>query len=84
MSRTRRRFVQTAAVLAGSIPVAGALYVFAFEHRHCQVRLVDLPVAGLPTSQALVVYVNHGLGTIGVPLRLGVPPEISLLTLRCA
>jgi len=28
------------------------------------------------------IYVNRGLGTVGAPLRLGVPPEISLLTLR--
>lgn len=30
------------------------------------------------------IYVNRGLGTVGAPVRLGVPPEISLLTLRCA
>ena len=28
------------------------------------------------------IYVNRGLGTIGAPVRLGVPPEITLLTLR--
>ena len=30
------------------------------------------------------LYVNRGLGTIGIPVRLGVPPEITLLTLRRA
>lgn len=30
------------------------------------------------------IYVNRGLGTVGAPVRLGVPPEITLLTLRCA
>ena len=30
------------------------------------------------------IYVNRGLGTVGAPVRLGVPPEISLLTLRRA
>jgi uncharacterized protein len=30
------------------------------------------------------VYVNRGLGTVGAPVRLGVPPEITLLTLRRA
>lgn len=30
------------------------------------------------------LYVNRGLGTVGAPVRLGVPPEISLLTLRRA
>ena len=37
-----------------------------------------------PSAPASFVYVNRGLGTIGAPVRLGVPPEISLLTLRCA
>jgi hypothetical protein len=30
------------------------------------------------------IYVNRGLGTVGAPVRLGVPPEIALLTLRRA
>ncbi|MGH9713461.1 MAG: metallophosphoesterase [Candidatus Acidiferrales bacterium] len=35
---------------------------------------------GLAGHAAL--YVNRGLGTIGMPVRLGVPPEITLITLR--
>ena len=30
------------------------------------------------------LYVNRGLGTVGAPLRIGVPPEITLLVLRRA
>jgi uncharacterized protein len=30
------------------------------------------------------LYVNRGLGTIGMPVRLGAPPEITLVTLRRA
>jgi hypothetical protein len=30
------------------------------------------------------LYVNSGLGTFGLPVRLGIPPEITLLTLRTA
>jgi predicted MPP superfamily phosphohydrolase len=30
------------------------------------------------------LYVNRGLGTVGAPVRLGVPPEITLLKLRSA
>ena len=30
------------------------------------------------------LYVNRGIGTVGAPVRLGVPPEISLLVLRRA
>ena len=33
------------------------------------------------TSKA-ALYVNRGLGTFGFPVRIGVPPEITLLTLR--
>jgi predicted MPP superfamily phosphohydrolase len=31
-----------------------------------------------------VLYVNRGLGTVGAPVRIGVPPEITLLTLHPA
>jgi uncharacterized protein len=37
-----------------------------------------------PASPASRLYVNRGLGTVGAPVRLGVPPEISLLVLRRA
>ena len=37
-----------------------------------------------PSSARAAIYVNRGLGTIGAPIRLGVPPEITLLTLRRA
>ncbi|HSZ62718.1 MAG TPA: metallophosphoesterase [Terriglobales bacterium] len=35
-------------------------------------------------TQKAALYVNRGLGTFGFPVRLGVPPEITLLTLRRA
>lgn len=39
----------------------------------------------IPQGQAASsIYVNRGLGTIGAPIRLGVPPEITLITLRRA
>lgn len=34
--------------------------------------------------QLATLYVNRGLGTFGMPVRLGVPPEITLLTLHTA
>ena len=40
----------------------------------------DETVAGPQTDAFL--YVNPGLGTLGLPLRLGMPPEITVLTLR--
>jgi uncharacterized protein len=41
-----------------------------------------LPGHAQPRLSAL--YVNRGLGTVGAAVRLGVPPEITLLTLRRA
>ena len=35
-------------------------------------------------SQTAHLYVNRGLGTVGAPVRVGAPPEITLLTLRRA
>jgi predicted MPP superfamily phosphohydrolase len=35
-------------------------------------------------GQKAALYVNRGLGTFGFPVRIGVPPEITLLTLRRA
>jgi len=43
---------------------------------------VALPASNGTSKAAL--YVNRGLGTFGFPVRLGVPPEITLLTLRRA
>jgi len=34
------------------------------------------------SGKSAYLYVNRGLGTFGVPVRIGVPPEITLLTLR--
>ncbi len=39
--------------------------------------------AACPRKSAFL-YVNPGLGTLGLPVRLGVPPEITVLTLRAA
>ena len=47
--------------------------------------LTDAEVASLlPVTPLSQIYVNRGLGTIGAPVRLGVPPEITLMTLRRA
>ena len=52
--------------------------------------LYHLPLANGSTNSAstapqkAALYVNRGLGTLGLPVRLGAPPEITLLTLRRA
>ncbi len=69
----------------------GQVQVEILDHRFSPARFITDYIAGLyqrplqdsklePRSSAL--YVNRGLGTVGAPVRLGVPPEITLLTLR--
>lgn len=48
------------------------------------VNIVDLITPytkGLYRKESSAVYVNSGLGTIGVPMRLGAPPEITVIRL---
>lgn len=44
----------------------------------------ESPLAAPAPLSFAALYVNRGLGTVGAPVRLGVPPEITLLTLRRA
>jgi uncharacterized protein len=45
----------------------------------------SIPLAFASPSPGMAnIYVNRGLGTVGAPVRLGVPPEITLLVLRRA
>jgi predicted MPP superfamily phosphohydrolase len=41
-------------------------------------------ITGHASKPQACIYVNRGLGTVGAPVRLGVPPEITLLVLRRA
>jgi len=53
-------------------------------HQHVDVARYFTPfVQGLYRGENASVYVSNGLGTIGVPIRLGAPPEVSVLRL-CA
>jgi predicted MPP superfamily phosphohydrolase len=53
-------------------------------HQHINVARYFTPyVRGLYRRNSSLAYVSSGLGTIGVPVRLGAPPEISVLRL-CA
>jgi predicted MPP superfamily phosphohydrolase len=44
----------------------------------------EIPSSSHAQPALSVLYVNRGIGTVGAPVRLGVPPEITLLTLRRA
>lgn len=53
-------------------------------HQHIDVARYYTPfVQGLYRRENSSIYVSNGLGTIGVPVRLGAPPEVSVLRL-CA
>lgn len=57
---------------------------FELLHQHMNVARYFTPyVRGLYREGNSSVYVSTGLGTIGVPIRLGAPPEVSLVRL-CA
>ena len=57
---------------------------FEMLHQNVNVARYFTPyVRGLYRQGASAIYVSSGLGTIGVPVRLGAPPEISLIQL-CA
>lgn len=39
---------------------------------------------GIRRIGPLVLYTNSGIGTIGIPMRLNCPPEVTMITLRAA
>ncbi|MDZ7361652.1 MAG: metallophosphoesterase [candidate division KSB1 bacterium] len=45
-------------------------------------RLASPYVAGLYKEDGMQLYVNRGLGVFGIPVRIGMPPEITEVTLR--
>ena len=64
-------------------------YMAGLFHRRmfspAAVRLASSATASTSAGHAGAIsslYVNRGLGTVGAPVRLGVPPEISVLVLR--
>jgi uncharacterized protein len=77
-------------------PAGRALSLMLSGHTHGgQIRIplvgaVNLPPLGRKYIEGwfrfgnLQLYVNRGLGTVGVPVRFNCPPEIALLTLRSA
>jgi predicted MPP superfamily phosphohydrolase len=62
----------------------GQLGVPFFGERWNLARLTGQRSRGMVHSGKTAMYVNAGLGTTGPPMRLAVPPEIALITLRRA
>jgi predicted MPP superfamily phosphohydrolase len=59
-------------------PFVAGLYRLPLGH---EARIAGAEVTPRRPKSAFL-YVNRGLGTYGLPVRLGVPPEITVLTLR--
>ena len=61
-------------------------YIAGLYQRPLQAGVSELalPASNSVEHRTAKLYVNRGLGTVGAPVRLGVPPEISLLVLRRA
>lgn len=62
----------------------GGQITFELIHRHLTLARFFTPyIYGVYTLNRSVAYVSRGIGTVGIPTRLGAPPEISLIRL-CA
>jgi predicted MPP superfamily phosphohydrolase len=78
------------------LPVGNAVDLMLSGHTHGgQVRLPLMGAMNLPTLGqkyiagwfrlgGMQLYVNRGLGTVGLPFRFSCPPEVTLMTLRKA
>jgi hypothetical protein len=69
-------------VLAGHTH-GGQVNVDIFDKNLNIANFVTPYTKGLYSEANAAIYVNSGIGTIGMPIRLGAPPEISLIKL-CA
>jgi uncharacterized protein len=59
-------------------PLVGPVFLPKLGQKYVS-GLFRFPAAG--NGKTVQLYVNRGLGTVGLPLRLNCPPEITLLTL---
>ena len=66
----------------------GQVQVEILDHRLSPARFITPFISGLYSLSGnggkSFLYVNRGLGTIAIPSRLGVDPEVTLITLRTA
>ena len=62
----------------------GQVKVEILDHSFNPARFFTPYVYGLYRRGTAVAYVTRGIGTIGIPARIGAPPEISVLRLRKA
>jgi predicted MPP superfamily phosphohydrolase len=62
----------------------GQVTVEIFDQAIVPTRFFTPYVYGLFRSGASAAYVTRGIGTLGIPVRIGAPPEIAVLRLRKA
>ena len=64
--------------------IAGLFHRRLFSPAAVRLASAAMPLAASTVNAGAIssLYVNRGLGTVGAPVRLGVPPEISVLVLR--
>ncbi len=60
----------------------GQLNVELFGQPLNVTRLYTPYIRGVYSSGRCVLYVSSGIGTVGLPVRVGAPPEVSMLRLR--
>jgi predicted MPP superfamily phosphohydrolase len=60
----------------------GQVQVEILDSRWSPARFLTPFISGLYERNGSRLYVSRGLGTVGAPVRLNAPPEITLLTLR--
>ncbi|MEK7216255.1 MAG: hypothetical protein AAB289_11720, partial [Chloroflexota bacterium] len=60
----------------------GQVQVEILDSRWSPARFITPFISGLYERNGKRLYVSRGIGTIAAPIRLGAPPEITLLTLR--
>jgi predicted MPP superfamily phosphohydrolase len=60
----------------------GQINVEILDQSISPIRFFTPYIYGLYRSGTAIAYVTRGIGTIGIPTRIGAPPEISVLTLR--
>lgn len=66
-------------------PFVAGLYRLPLAAGGSPLAAASQPAQPANSQQARAqLYVNRGIGTVGTPIRIGAPPEITLLTLRRA
>ncbi|MGD9619825.1 MAG: metallophosphoesterase [Mycolicibacterium sp.] len=74
--------IEQAAVRGVDLQLSGHTYGGQMWPFHYLVELAQPSLAGLSTVQNTQLFVTRGAGFWGPPVRLGAPPEISVLSLR--